>query len=201
MTKQELIKYFGISESTINTNFPLFCQKQLAKGFLISRIGVGKNAQYTIEKVEPKVVDKSYFSQRKNSKEELQNEEWISAYIPGFEVSTEGRIRNARTKVIHQGCISEKGYLTVSLNGTSYSAHRIIKQSFDPIENFKDLTVDHLNGIRTDNTPNNLEWVSSEENTLRMLLHRKEMNVELTRIINQIGYDETLKLLQSLENN
>lgn len=197
MTKQELINYFGISQSTIDTNFPLFCQKQLAKGFLITRIGVGAKANYTVEKVEPRIVDKSYFSQRKNSKEELPNEKWIPCYVKGFEVSDAGRVRNAYTKVIHDG--SERdGYIHVSLDNKNYLLHRLIKQSFDPVEDPENWTVDHDNGKRSDNRPSNLIWRSNEDNTLQMLLHRAEMNKELTRIINKIGYDETLELLRSL---
>ena len=52
MTKQELADTFNVSISTINTNFPLFCQKQLKKGYLITREGRGESANYKIEKVE-----------------------------------------------------------------------------------------------------------------------------------------------------
>ena len=70
--------------------------------------------------------------------------------------------------------------------------------SFCPIDDPDNWTVNHINGIRSDNRPENLEWVSNENNIMEMLLHRSEMNKELTRIINKIGYNETLKLLQSL---
>ena len=193
MTKQELIDYFGVSKSTIDTNFPVFCQKQLAKGFLITRIGVGAKANYIVEKVEPQIVDKSYFSQRKISTEELPNEQWIPCCIKGFEVSTEGRLRNALTKVIHNGSPKD-GYIQVSINNVNYLLHRIIKQSFDPVDDPENWTVDHDNGKRNDNRPNNLIWRSN----MQMIKHRSELNKELTRIINKIGYDETLKLLQSL---
>lgn len=37
LNRQELLKEFNISESTLNTNFPRFCQKQLQRGLHITR--------------------------------------------------------------------------------------------------------------------------------------------------------------------
>lgn len=53
LTKQELINYFKVAESTINTNFPKFCSKQLEKGYLITKRGKGEKARFDIEKVAP----------------------------------------------------------------------------------------------------------------------------------------------------
>jgi hypothetical protein len=52
--------------------------------------------------------------------------------------------------------------------------------------------------MRDDNRLENLRWVEAEDNVVLMMLHRADLNKELTRIIQKIGYDETLKLLQSL---
>ena len=71
-------------------------------------------------------------------------------------------------------------------------------QSFNPIKNPDTWTVDHINGIRTDNKLENLRWVSGEENTLFMMQNRGELNKELTRIINKMGYEKTLETLRSL---
>lgn len=81
MTKQELIDYFGVAPSTINTNFPLFCKNQLKRGFLITREGIGPKANYIVERVEKQDVDKSLFSTRGSDTTELENEEWIECYL------------------------------------------------------------------------------------------------------------------------
>lgn len=73
-------------------------------------------------------------------------------------------------------------------------------QSFCPREDYNDLTVDHINGVKTDNSLKNLRWCTSAENTLLMLTNRADLNKELTRIINIIGYEETLELLKTLPN-
>lgn len=103
--------------------------------------------------------------------------------IKGFEgiyqVSDLGRIRsldrlklnkhNSYTKV--KGCIiksfKKKGYPSVSLSiyntKKTFSVHRLVADSFIlNLENKRE--VNHINGIKTDNRVNNLEWVSSKEN-------------------------------------
>ena len=55
--------------------------------------------------------------------------------------------------------------------------------TFNPIENNKSYTVDHINGIRDDNRLENLRGVSSDENIQYMLFKRADLNKELTRII------------------
>ena len=58
LNQEELIEYLGISKSSLRTNFPKLCQKQLEKGRLIRKRGKGDSAIYEIEKVNPKIVDK-----------------------------------------------------------------------------------------------------------------------------------------------
>lgn len=79
-----------------------------------------------------------------------------------------------------------------------FRIHRIVKQTFDPVEDFDSMAVDHINGIRTDNRLENLRWASSEENTLLMLKNRQEITRETTRLIKKYGYDKTLELIKSI---
>lgn len=200
MTQQELIEKFNTTESVVRTNFPKFCAKQLEKGFLITRKGHFPNAEYFVEEVQPEIRDKSEFSEtKKRTAEELPNEIWVTCCEDaGYEVSNLGRFRNKQTKIIYQGTIHSSGYQRVSIHSKPFLLHRLILQSFNPQEDPSDWTVDHINGIRTDNKLENLRWVKDEDNTLFMLQKRGDLNKELTRIINKIGYEETLKLLQSL---
>tara|TARA_R110000803_G_C11769737_1_gene295092 strand:- start:44 stop:541 length:498 start_codon:yes stop_codon:yes gene_type:complete len=62
------------------------------------------------------------------------------------------------------GCIIQHGYIAIRIDGTNYRAHRLaflyVVGELPPEE------VDHINGVRTDNTWNNLRAVSRQENGL-----------------------------------
>ena len=193
LTKQELADMFGVSISTLNTNFPLFCKNQLKRGFLITRKGIGQKANFTVERVEKQDVDKSIFSTRGTSIEELEGEEWKTLFFNNnYEVSNLGRLRNKKTKVIAKGTIKKNGYVVVSVDNQNYRLHRLVLQTWCPNENYEELTVDHINGNRSDNRLENLRWATQEENTAYMLIHRSELNKELTRLLSKYSYEQVL---------
>lgn len=201
LNQEELIEYLGISKSSLKTNFPKLCQKQLEKGRLIRKRGKGDSSIYEIETVVPQTVDKSEFSSRPTIKaEDLEGELWKTIpREPLFEVSNLGRIRNKQTKNLHQGTDKGKnGYMVVSILNKPYRIHRLVMEAFEPVENSDTLSVDHINGIRSDNRLENLRWMSLDENINTMISNRKDLNIELTRIIQKFGYEKTLELLKTL---
>lgn len=193
LTKQELADMFGVSISTLNTNFPLFCKNQLKRGFLITREGIGQKANFIVERTEKQDLDKSIFSTRGASIEELPGEEWKTLFFDnGYEVSNLGRLRNKKTKVIAKGTIKKNGYVDVSVNNQNYRLHRLVLQTWCPNEDYEELTVDHINGNRSDNRLENLRWTTREENTAYMMMHRGELNKEITRLLSKYSYEQVL---------
>ena len=191
---------FGVSISTLNTNFPLFCKNQLKRGFLITRKGIGQKANFTVERVEKQDVDKSIFSTRGTSIEELEGEKWKTLFFNNnYEVSNLGRLRNKKTKIIAKGSIKKNGYVQVSVDNQNYRLHRLVLQTWCPNEDYEELTVDHINGNRSDNRLENLRWATQEENTAYMLTHRSELNKELTRLLSKYSYEQVLQMLQQLD--
>lgn len=96
-----------------------------------------------------------------------------------YQVSNLGRIKSlpriltkknphreylSKEKILSPGLTSE-GYLLVVISNKSMTIHRLVAKAFvsNP-ENKK--TVNHINGIKTDNRDVNLEWCTHRENNL-----------------------------------
>lgn len=99
-------------------------------------------------------------------------EEWrdVPGYDGTLQVSTLGNLRVIRyyTKVL-KPFKSRDGYLvgTVHFNGSRirHGVHRFVAEAFIPNPEGKE-QVNHINGNKEDNRPENLEWATCQENNL-----------------------------------
>lgn len=82
----------------------------------------------------------------------------------GFEASDEGHIRNTNSgKQLNEYQINS-GYLIASCAGYGNQlVHRLVCMAFHP-DGIHDNQVNHINGIPTDNRPENLEFMSLGDN-------------------------------------
>lgn len=84
--------------------------------------------------------------------------------IEGYEASDEGHIRNAKTQQQLYESPINTGYLTVSCAKYGQRlVHRLVCAAFHSYSD-PSMQVNHINGIKTDNRPENLEWMSLGDN-------------------------------------
>lgn len=96
----------------------------------------------------------------------------VIGYEGFYQVSNLGRVKTLgnnkfNKEKIMKSTISDNGYFRIGLIKDNYQkryfVHRLVAESF--IENFENKKqVNHINGIKTDNNVENLEWNTSFEN-------------------------------------
>jgi len=101
-------------------------------------------------------------------------------YYP-YLVSSRGQVKSLTTNTMMSPEITNTGYRRVTLskncNKKHFSLHRLVGKTFIDIpEEYKnnglgynDLCINHKNGIKTDNTADNLEWTTIRKNTLHAI--------------------------------
>lgn len=99
-------------------------------------------------------------------------------------VSNRGRVKNIDGKLLKVKTTSA-GYLAVRVAAKkAMFIHRLVMETWHPISNPEEMTVDHLDHNKRNNDIRNLEWVAEEENHKRAaddLLVEKEIALIKTK--------------------
>lgn len=104
-------------------------------------------------------------------------EEWKDVVgHPGYMVSNQGRVKSlSKTRFNGSGHWTTKdkilngiidgGYHKVTLGRARCRVHKLVMDAFSGPPTDHRTNVNHINGIKLDNRPTNLEWCTASENT------------------------------------
>lgn len=119
-------------------------------------------------------------------------------------VSNFGNVKGQKGYILST-CLNKKGYVTLSTrmpdsrSAVRTAVHRMVLETFCPVENMSSLDVDHIDGNPANNNITNLRWVTSEENNQQKVIHRAAINKEVNRLIHKYGYEKTAELICNLD--
>lgn len=95
-------------------------------------------------------------------------------YIYNYEISNYGRLRNSITGKIRKNTFDKYGYVKIDItlgNNNKHkkiAIHRAVAQLFIPNPENKP-QVNHIDGNKSNNNVDNLEWVTAKENIFHSL--------------------------------
>lgn len=121
----------------------------------------------------------------------MEKWKWVPGYEGKYEVSNSGRVRSYAVKksgtIISSNRLNADGYIHVSFRkdgiAKDFLLNRLVAKLFiGPAPKGKD-TVNHINGVKTDNHVINLEWASRSDQMYHAYSHNLKKPVKPKSIL------------------
>ena len=118
----------------------------------------------------------------------------IKRYEGLYAITSCGKVWSYRKKIFLKPGKDKSGYLQVTLskNGCKQTKriHRLVMETYYPIEGMDDLDVDHIDFNIENNSLNNLRWLAPEQNNKKHKTCKKVLCVETGIIYKSINEAE-----------
>lgn len=96
----------------------------------------------------------------------IEHYKTIPGYRQKYTVSNHGNVVSSRGPM--KPDVNRSGYYRVRLykkgKPKRYMIHRLVLRLFKPVKGWQDLEVNHIDGDKTNNRLDNLEWMTRSEN-------------------------------------
>jgi hypothetical protein len=121
---------------------------------------------------------------------------------PNYRIYTDGTVFNERRNKNLKPWVNSDGYLCIRLSNKGkrkeFKLHRLLAMCFMPCNcDFKDITCDHINRDRKDNSLSNLRWadrsIQSQNRGGECIKSRKYGTFQFQKRINGVGYYKSFK--------